>query len=84
MPLPTRNPGALSTAVGGIHACRVALYVNPARPDSTIPRSRHSPQPSRRPSATCTSSSTLDRAADRRATSPLTGSQWPLSITSAP
>ena len=28
MPLPTSNPGALITAVGGIHACRIALYAN--------------------------------------------------------
>ena len=28
MPLPTSNPGALITAVGGVHACRIALYVN--------------------------------------------------------
>ena len=28
MPLPTSNPGALITTVGGIHACRIALYVN--------------------------------------------------------
>ena len=25
---PTSNPGALITTVGGIHACRIALYVN--------------------------------------------------------
>ena len=28
MPLPTRNPGALITTVGGIHAYRIALYAN--------------------------------------------------------
>ena len=28
MPLPTRNPGALITAVGGIPSCRIAVYVN--------------------------------------------------------
>jgi hypothetical protein len=28
MPLPTSNPGALITTVGGVHACRIALYVN--------------------------------------------------------
>ena len=28
MPLPTRNPGALITTVGGVQSCRIALYVN--------------------------------------------------------
>jgi len=28
MPLPTSNPGALITTVGGIPSCRIALYVN--------------------------------------------------------
>ena len=28
MPLPTSNPGALITTVGGIPGCRIALYVN--------------------------------------------------------
>ena len=28
MPLPTSNPGALITTVGGIQGCRIALYVN--------------------------------------------------------
>ena len=28
MPLPTSNPGALITIVGGVHASRIALYVN--------------------------------------------------------
>ena len=28
MPLPTRNPGALITTVGGIHPVRIAVYVN--------------------------------------------------------
>ena len=28
MPLPTSNPGALITTVGGIPTCRIALYVN--------------------------------------------------------
>ena len=28
MPLPTRNPGALITTVGGIQSCRIAVYVN--------------------------------------------------------
>ena len=28
MPLPTSNPGALITTVGGIPRCRIALYVN--------------------------------------------------------
>ena len=28
MPLPTRNPGALITVVGGVHACRIVVYVN--------------------------------------------------------
>ena len=28
IPLPTSNPGALITTVGGIHACRIAVYVN--------------------------------------------------------
>ena len=28
MPLPTSNPGALITAVGGIPGCRIAMYVN--------------------------------------------------------
>ena len=28
MPLPTSNPGALITTVGGVHASRIALYVN--------------------------------------------------------
>ena len=28
MPLPTSNPGALIMTVGGIHACRIALYAN--------------------------------------------------------
>ena len=28
MPLPTRNPGALTTTVGGIHPVRIVVYVN--------------------------------------------------------
>ena len=28
MPLPTRNPGALITTVGGIHPARIIVYVN--------------------------------------------------------
>ena len=28
MPLPTRNPGALITTVGGVPSCRIAVYVN--------------------------------------------------------
>ena len=28
MPLPTSNPGALITTVGGIPSCRIAFYVN--------------------------------------------------------
>ena len=28
MPLLTSNPGALITTVGGVHASRIALYVN--------------------------------------------------------
>ena len=28
MPLPTGNPGALITAVGGILGCRIAVHVN--------------------------------------------------------
>ena len=28
MPLHTSNPGALITAVGGVHASRIALYAN--------------------------------------------------------
>ena len=28
MPLPTSNPGALITTVGGIHPVRIAVYVN--------------------------------------------------------
>ena len=28
MPLPTRNPGALITTVGGIHPVRIVVYVN--------------------------------------------------------
>ena len=28
MPLPTSNPGALITTVGGIPSCRIALHVN--------------------------------------------------------
>ena len=28
MPLPTSNPGALITTVGGIQSCRIAVHVN--------------------------------------------------------
>ena len=28
LPLPTRNPGALITAVGGVPSCRITLHVN--------------------------------------------------------
>jgi hypothetical protein len=37
-PLPTRNPGALITAVAGIHRVRIAVYVNFMPPCRYVPQ----------------------------------------------